>query len=236
MKSKIFLTAFLIIIALILTFLTTSAIIRPAKFTSVYETRKEINQNRLTVISELQKLYKREKGEYAANIDQLVDFYDKGYSEVTSLKKNVDSIPEGISAQEADKYYDKIITKIPIKEKMNEILKEINLKKDDPIIMKDFQYIPFSPNKDKYKIEIGHQDSLVEKFAVYVPLETMLTNSDQVELKGFIGNIFFKDLVTDELTKDKNRSNKDPQKDARKFFGLQLGDTLSTSVEIIELK
>ena len=72
MKRKVLVSTLLIVIALIFVFLTTKSILRPKKFADVYNARKELNINRLTAIAELQKLYKKENGEYAAKIEVTV--------------------------------------------------------------------------------------------------------------------------------------------------------------------
>ncbi|SRR5574344_1640658 len=230
MKSRVFLSSFLIIIALILTFLTAKAILRPAKFSEVYTMRRTINENRLTAIAELQKLYKKEHNEYANSIDNLVNFYENGFFTVTSVQRVADSIPENMTMEEAEKqgFYKRIETKIPIKDKMEEILAEINKQKAEPVVMENFQYIPFAANEEKYKIETGHSDSTIQKFAVYVPTDVLLNDfeastlsADANFIKKGIHNLFYKNLENES-------------RERRKCVGLQLGDTVKPSIEIVD--
>ena len=230
MKSKVLVSTLLIVIALIFVFLTTKSILRPKKFADVYTARREMNINRLTAIAELQKLYKKENGEYAAKIEDLEDFYANGFFTVTSTRRTSDTIPEGLSMEEAEKqgYYETVEIKLPIKEKMEETLAEINKKRDysDYVKMEDFQYIPF--NDQKYKIEICTTDSTVQKFAVYVPVEVILNDlqkSTIPEEKGFIsrglGKIFYNGLEND-------------MRERRNCVGVRLGDTVKPSIEVVD--
>ena len=230
MKNKVLVSTLLIVIALIFVFLTTKSILRPKKFADVYTARREMNINRLTAIAELQKLYKKENGEYAAKIEDLEDFYTNGFFTVTSTRRTSDTIPEGLSMEEAEKqgYYETVEIKVPIKEKMEETLGEINKKREynDYVQMEDFQYIPF--NDKKYKIEICTTDSAVQKFAVYVPVEVILNDlqkSTVPEEKGFfsrcLGKIFYNGLEND-------------MRERRNCVGVQLGDTVKPSIEVVD--
>ena len=230
MKNKVLVSTLLIVIALIFVFLTTKSILRPKKFSDVYTARREMNINRLTAIAELQKLYKKENGEYAAKIEDLEDFYTNGFFTVTSTRRTSDTIPEGLSMEEAEKqgYYETVEIKVPIKEKMEETLAEINKKREynDYVLMEDFQYIPF--NDQKYKIEICTTDSTVQKFAVYVPVEMILNDLQKSTIpaeKGFLsrcfGKIFYNGLEND-------------MRERRNCSGVQLGDTVKPSIEVVD--
>ena len=230
MKNKVLVSTLLIVIALIFVFLTTKSILRPKKFSDVYTARREMNINRLTAIAELQKLYKKENGEYAAKIEDLEDFYTNGFFTVTSTRRTSDTIPEGLSMEEAEKqgYYETVEIKVPIKEKMEETLGEINKKREynDYVQMEDFQYIPF--NDKKYKIEICTTDSAVQKFAIYVPVEVILNDLQKSTIpaeKGFIsrcfGKIFYNGLEND-------------MRERRNCIGVQLGDTVKPSIEVVD--
>ena len=230
MKNKVLVSTLLIVIALIFVFLTTKSILRPKKFADVYTARREMNINRLTAIAELQKLYKKENGEYAAKIEDLEDFYANGHFTVTSTRRTSDTIPEGLSMEEAEKqgYYEPVEIKVPIKEKMEETLAELNKKRDysDYVKMEDFQYIPY--NDQKYKIEICTTDSTVQKFAIYVPVDVMLNDLQKSTIpaeKGFIsrglGKIFYNGLEND-------------MRERRNCVGVQLGDTVKPSIEVVD--
>ena len=231
MKNKVLVSTLLIVIALIFVFLTTKSILRPKKFADVYNARKELTINRLTAIAELQKLYKKENGEYAAKIEDLEEFYNTGHFTVTSTRRTSDTIPEGLSMEEAEKqgYYETVEIKVPIKEKMEETLGEINKKRDynDYVVMDNFQYIPYTDNQ-KYKIEICTTDSIVQKFAVYVPVEVILTDlqkstipAEKNAISRCFGKIFYGGLEND-------------MRERRNCVGVQLGDTVKPSIEVIE--
>ena len=230
MKTKVLVSTLLIVTALIFVFLTTKSILRPKKFADVYTARREMNINRLTAIAELQKLYKKENGEYAAKIEDLEEFYTNGFFTVTSTRRTSDTIPEGLSMEEAEKqgYYETVEIKVPIKEKMEETLAELNKKRDytDKVMMEELQYVPY--NDQKYKIEICTTDSTVQKFAVYVPVDLILNDlqkSTIPEEKGFIsrcfGKIFYNGLEND-------------MRERRNCVGVQLGDTVKPSIEVVD--
>ena len=229
MKSRTVVSIILILAVLFLVFLTTKAIMRPKKFADVYNARKELNTNRLTAIAELQKLYKKEHGEYAANIEQLEDFYANGTFVVTSTKRTADTIPEGLSMEEAEKqgYYKTIETKFSIKEKMTEVLAELNKKRDakDYVLIQDFQYIPYG-NGEKYKIETCSTDSAVIKFAVYVPVEMMLNDLSQSTIPAE------KNVIRRGLAKLFYNGLENDMRERRNCVGIQLGDTVQPSIEI----
>ncbi len=245
MKSRVFLSSLLIVIALILTFLVAKSIMRPAKFSEVYNERISMNENRMTIISELQKMYRKENGEFATNVDQLVNFYEKGSFIVTSLQKNVDSIPEKLSMEEAEAqgFYKRIETKILVKDKMKDILDDINKQKSSPIEMKDFQYIPYGDNQQKYEINICHTDSAAIKYAIYIPVDVLLQNFDR-SLLPEDANIFlratssllYKDLLNESLYYKKLKGGAEEDYNMNpKWTGLQLGDTVKYSEDIIRI-
>lgn len=239
MKSRIIVGTFLGIIVLALALLTAKSILRPEKYAEVYNSRKSLNTNRLTAVAELQKLYKKEFGQYANHIDTLVDFYENGENVIRNIYLKDTVIPgitkediENMSMKEREEknLYATHEVRIPIKQKMEEILIDLNAKRDgsDKIVMTDFQYIPFT-NNEKYKIEICKTDSLVQKFAIYVPLDVLLNEMSQSinpEGQGALGRMFssllYKDLEND-------------QRERSKCVGIQLGDTITPSIEVKEI-
>lgn len=241
MKSRVALTTFLALVVLLLVFLNMKAILRPNKYEEIYNQRRELNINRLTAVVELQKLYKKNNGQYCSDIDSLVDFYENGFLVIRNTSYRTDSLPAGLtlaevqnmSMEEREERHLNVVTehKISIKDQMNDILAGLNDKRnpDDRIVMENFQYIPFS-NNVKYKIETCEADradtNKIQKFAVYVPVEVLMDNFDNsiyTENTGALGR-GFKKLLFNNLSADKRES--------RKCVGLQLGDTVSTSLDI----
>lgn len=238
MKSRIALTTFLGLIVLLLVFLNLRAILRPSKYEEVYTQRRELNTNRLTAVVELQKLYKKDHGQYCSDIDSLVDFYENGFITIRNTSYRTDNLPDGLtvadvqnmSMEEREERNLNVVTenKIAIKSQMADILASLNDKRnpEDRIVMENFQYIPFSDNV-KYKIEVCDADradtNKISKFAIYVPVETMMNNFDQSIYSEGKANLF-KKLLFKNLAQDRRES--------KKCVGLQLGDTVSTSLDI----
>lgn len=238
MKSRIALTTFLGLIVLLLVFLNMKAILRPSKYEEVYNQRRELNTNRLTAVVELQKLYKKTYGQYCSDIDTLVEFYETGFYTVRNTSYRTDNLPEGLtvadvqnmSMEEREERHLNIVTeeRIPIKNQMDQILAGLNEKRnpEDRIVMEKFQFIPYSDNV-KYKIETCEADradtNKINKFAVYVPVETLMDNFDQSIYTEGKANVF-KKMLYKGLADDKRES--------KKCVGLQLGDTVSTSLDI----
>lgn len=239
MKSRTILTIFLSLVVLLLVFLNAKAILRPKKFEDVYTQRKELNSNRLTTIVELQKLYKKANGKYCDNIDTLANFYENGYiiiKNITIKDGLADTLlkkVQNMSMEEREQGGYNVIheQKIPIKNQMNDILANLNEKRepDDKIVMENFQYIPFN-GQEKYKIvtcEADHTDSAkIQKFAVYIPKDVLLNNFEESVFpanQNFLSKGWSK-LLYNNLSSDIRES--------RKCSGLQLGDTASTSLDI----
>lgn len=239
MKSRVIMGSFLGVIALVLVVLTAKSILRPQKYAEVYNYRRELNANRLTAIAELQKLYKKENGQYADNIDKLVDFYENGESVIKNIYLK-DTVIAGITKEDIENMsmkereeknlYGTKEVRIPIKAKMEEILFELNDKREgeNKIEMADFQYIPFLDNK-KYKIEICTTDSLVQKFAIYVPVDVLLNDMGKSIVPENSGAMrrFFAKMMYENLEND--------ARERAKCVGIQLGDTVSPSIEVKEI-
>ncbi|MBO4644993.1 MAG: hypothetical protein J5642_00570 [Bacteroidales bacterium] len=238
MKSKKIVTVVLIVVVVFLLFLNFRAILRPAKYEEIYEQRRELNLNRLMVIAELQGLYTQEYQHYAPHIDSLVNFYEKGHLTIenTSL-----IFPEGMDStevlnlsmkqREEQGLVKKDIQYVGVKGKMAEILKELNKNKEGStkIEMKDFQYIPFT--KTQYKIVTPADDSTQTKFAIFVPVNQMMSNFTESLPKSTFSKMIYggmENLYNDDV---KKKDIKD-SRNISKFVGLQLGDTVYTSTEI----
>ena len=244
MKSKVTLTVFLSLVVVVLVFFNARAILRPAKYKAIYEERSELNKDRLTIIKTLQELYRERYHNYAPHIDSLICFYERDSIFRTST---VDTPPadslenedfmdkfNNMSHDERVKYgYAKdVVYKVSVKERMKVELDDLNANRAGRLAtMKDFYLIPYK--NTKYKIEVPSTDSVVSKFAVYVPIEDMMANFNESVpqsffMKGFYGHM---DDVYNPQIKDK--SYKD-LREVRDFAGLQLGDTVKNSTEIKE--
>ncbi|MBQ4355911.1 MAG: hypothetical protein II757_04530 [Bacteroidales bacterium] len=242
MKSKIVLTTFLGLLVLVLIFLNMRAILRPTKYQEVYQERCELNENRLTAITLLQELYHERNHYYASSIDTLIDFYENGELISINSKDNPpkDSVNDEkfmerfmnmtMKQREESGYVIFDTTRTTVKARMESELAEKNAKKEGNLItMKDFYNIPYT--NQKYKIETSAADSITTKFAIYVPIETLMVNFEQSLPKSKISKLIYGGMedVYNPAIKEKNMKD---TREIRNFTGLQLGDTIVNSLEI----
>lgn len=242
MKSKVALTIFLGLVVACLLFLNLRAILRPAKYEAVYQERCELNTNRLTSILLLQELYHERYHCYASHIDTLIDFYENGDLISINSRENPpqDSLGDEkfmekfmnmtMKQREENGYVVFDTTKTSVKARMESELAEKNAKKDGHLItMDNFYYIPYT--KTKYKIETSAADSIITKFAVYVPVEDLMANFNESLPKSFLTKGFYNHMDDVYNPEVKDKSLKD-LREIRNFTGLQLGDTTVNSLEI----
>lgn len=164
----------LIIAAIFIGLLVFRSIMRPEKYKTVYETRKNEIRDRLVTLRAAQAVYKNEFKTYASDIDSLVDFVQNGH---VTIVKNVGNIPENMTEEAAFKagLIRRETTEVPAKEKILEL---------DPNVvyhLDDFQYIPFNKGK-KFTIQTGSIASRTYEIPVYridVPIEDILASMDE---------------------------------------------------------
>ena len=242
MKSKVALTVFLGLVVGVLVFFNARAILRPAKYEAIYNERKELNTNRLTIIKTLQELYHERYKRYAPHIDTLIHFYEcdsmPKISPVNTYpadSANSESFIEMFYKMSPDErvkcgYVKNVISYVTVKDRMRRELDEMNVHQEGhPITMKDFYLLPYSTTK--YKIETPAFDSLGTKYAVYVPIEDLMVNFKQSVPQSFLMQGFYGHMEDVYDPKIKDKSLKD-MREITKFKGLQLGDTVKSSTEI----
>lgn len=105
-------------------------------------------------------------------MEELTDFVENGY---VVIVKNTGEIPEGMTEDEAFKkgLLKKEEVKIPAKNKILEL--------DPNVMLKDFQYIPFTDKKE-FSIDTASISSATYSIPVYrieVPLDDILANMDR---------------------------------------------------------
>ena len=84
----------------ILAIFAARSIMRPEKFKTVYQLRKEANVQNLLAIRSAQAVYKNVHKVYADDIDKLVDFVNNG---TVMIEKNVGNFPDTMSEAQAFK-------------------------------------------------------------------------------------------------------------------------------------
>ncbi|MCQ2262898.1 MAG: hypothetical protein MJZ70_01310 [Bacteroidales bacterium] len=242
MKSKIALTSFLGVLVVVLLFLNVRAILRPSKYQEVYNERCELNENRLTAITLLQELFHERNHYYASSIDTLIDFYEHGELISINSKDNPpkDSVNDEkfmekfmnmtMKQREESGYVVFDTTRTTVKVRMESELAEKNAKKDGNLItMKDFYKIPYT--NQRYEIVTPASDSITTKFAIYVPVNTLMANFEKSVPSSIFGKMIYGGMadVYNPAIKEKNLKD---TREIKNFTGLQLGDTIVNSLEI----
>lgn len=176
MKIRTLLGILLAIVVVILAIFAARSIMRPEKFRTVYELRKEANVQNLLAIRSAQAVYKNVNKAYADDIDELVDFINNG---TVQIEKNVGNFPDSMSEAEAFKLglIHKEIVEVPAIEKILDIDHKISAES-----FKNLQYIPFSGKEKKYEIQTDSLSSKTYTVPVYridVTLDDLLNNMDR---------------------------------------------------------
>ena len=195
MKIRRLISILLAIVVVILAIFAARSIMRPEKFKTVYQLRKEANVQNLLAIRSAQAVYKNVHKVYADDIDKLVDFVKNG---TVMIEKNVGNFPDTMSEAEAFKLglIHKEVVEVPAIEKILDIDHKIPAEN-----FKHFQYIPFSNKEKKYEIQT---DSL-SVYRIDVSLDDLLYNMDKSitpenagPLTKLWNKIFYNDLAEEE--------------------------------------
>lgn len=190
------------IVVIVLAVFAARSIMRPEKFKTVYQLRKEANVQNLLAIRSAQAVYKNVNKTFASDIDELVDFVKNG---TVQIEKNVGNFPDTMSEVEAFKLglIRKEVVNVPAIEKILDI--DHNLTADN---FKNFQYVPFSNKENKYSIQVDSLSSKTYTIPVYkieVGLDEMLVNMEKSitpDNAGFFtklwNGIFYSDLAEED--------------------------------------
>ena len=100
MKIRRLISILLAVVVVILAIFAARSIMRPEKFKTVYQLRKEANVQNLLAIRSAQAVYKNVHKVYADDIDKLVDFVNNG---TVMIEKNVGNFPDTMSEAEAER-------------------------------------------------------------------------------------------------------------------------------------
>jgi len=201
MKIRRLISVLLAIVVVVLAIFAARSIMRPEKFKTVYEFRKEANVQNLLAIRSAQAVYKSVHKVYADDIDKLVDFVNNG---TVQIEKNVGDFPDTMSEAQAFKLglIHKEFVEVPAIEKILAIDQKIPKEN-----FKNFQYIPFSNKEKKYEIQTDSLSSKTYTIPVYrieVSLDDLLCNMEKSitpENAGVLtrlwNKIFYNDLASE---------------------------------------
>jgi len=202
MKIRRLLIVLMAIVVVILAIFAARSIMRPEKFKTVYEIRKEANVQNLLAIRSAQAVYKNVHKVYADDIDKLVDFVNNG---TVQIEKNVGNFPDTMSEAEAFKLglIHKEVVDVPAIEKILDIDHKVPAEN-----FKNFQYIPFSNKEMKYEIQTDSLSSktyTISVFRIDVDLDKLLCNMEKSitpDNAGFLtrlwNRIFYNDLANEK--------------------------------------
>jgi len=210
MKIRRLFSILMAIVVVILAIFAARSIMRPEKFKTVYELRKEANVQNLLAIRSAQAVYKNVHKVYASNIDTLMEFVKNG---TVQIEKNVGNFPDTMSEAEAFKLglIHKEIVTVPAIEKILDIDKKIPAEN-----FKHFQYIPFSNKEMKYEIQVDSLSSKTYTIPVYridVSLDELLCNMDKSinpEGAGPLTRLWNKIFYNDLESENQYRSQYEP--------------------------
>ena len=184
MKARTLFRVLLVLLVVFFAVLAMRSIMRPERFKTVYTLRHDEIVNRLTSIRTIQTVYKNETKRFAGSVDELVDFVENG---TIVIVKNTGEIPEDMTEEQAFKagLLKKEEVQIPAKNKILEL--------DPNVMLKDFQYIPFT-DKKKFSIDTASISSATYSIPVYrieVPIDDILANMDR-SIQPENANVFVK--------------------------------------------
>lgn len=210
MKIRRLFSILMAIVVVILAIFAARSIMRPEKFKTVYELRKEANVQNLLAIRSAQAVYKNVHKVYASNIDTLMEFVKNG---TVQIEKNVGNFPDTMSEAEAFKLglIHKEVVTVPAIEKILDIDHKIPAEN-----FKQFQYIPFSNKEMKYQIQVDSLSSKTYTIPVYridVSLDELLCNMDKSinpENAGLLTRLWNKIFYNDLASENQYRSQYEP--------------------------
>jgi len=206
MKIRRLISVLLAIVVVVLAIFAARSIMRPEKFKTVYEFRKEANVQNLLAIRSAQAVYKSVHKVYADDIDKLVDFVNNG---TVQIEKNVGDFPDTMSEAQAFKLglIHKEFVEVPAIEKILAIDQKIPKEN-----FKNFQYIPFSNKEKKYEIQTDSLSSKTYTIPVYrieVSLDDLLCNMEKSitpENAGVLTRLWNKIFYNDLSSENQYRS------------------------------
>ncbi len=155
MKNRLFQTA-LILAAIVLSVYIFRSVMRPEKFRTIFETRRDVVIEKMKDIRTAQIAYKNTKGMYANDFDQLISFLTDGKM---AIVVKTGTVPDELTEQQA-------LKKGLIKRDTMYVDAFKEIFKDKPNIdVKGLRYVPFSNNQ-----VFEMKSDTVEKGRIKVPV------------------------------------------------------------------
>ena len=160
---KIGIQAALFAIAIALAYFIYAGIQNKIDFRDMAQQRREVVQNRLLEVVDAQKKFKQEKGRYAANFPELINFVK---NDSLTIIKAIGNVPDSLTEAEAVE--------------LGIVIRDTSLVPASTIFPSDFsvdslRYVPFSGG-DEFKIQAG----VIEKNKVNVNVFEVSTTLEKV--------------------------------------------------------
>ena len=192
MKIKTISTAALIIVIIGLAYFLINGIMQPVKFEKEYNGRSTQVINKLKDIRAIQEAFRSKYGHYCGDIDSLVTF---AQTDKVLFIQRTGTIPDGKSESQAlkdgdlrkDTVYvsvaEKLYSAVVYQEKKGTIDSLGLFTPKDKI--NDLKYIPFSENKEVFKLQakmLDRSGTLVPVFEALAPIETYTKGIKEQEI------------------------------------------------------
>ena len=162
-SMKIGIQLALFAIAIVLAYFIYDGIQNKIEFRDMAEQRREVVQERLKEVADAQKKFKQEKGRYAANFPELINFIQ---NDSLTIIKAIGNVPDSLTEVEAVE--------------LGIVIRDTSLVPATTVFPEGFQvdslrYVPFSGGNE-FKIQAG----VIEKNKVSVNVFEVATTLEQV--------------------------------------------------------
>ena len=148
---KIGIQAALFVIAIILTYFIYDGVQNKIEFRDTAQLRNEVVQSRLVNVADAQKKFKQEKGRYAANFPELLNFVN---NDSLTIVKAIGNVPDSLTEVEA--------VQLGIVIRDTSLVPATTIFEDD-VVIDSLKYVPFGEGEE-FKIQAG----VIEKNKVNV--------------------------------------------------------------------
>jgi len=166
----------LLLAVIFLTYKIYNSIMEPVRFKAVVAQRENVIKERLGQIKTLEVEYRKINGKYTGGFDTLIDFYNNG---IMPLVLKHGSVPDTLTELQALEMgiITRDTTEIAIKDTLFKNLEDFNINA--------IQYVPFTHNKVKFKLQAGtvmRANFNIPVFEVRCKMEDYLADIKQQDL------------------------------------------------------
>jgi CRISPR/Cas system CMR-associated protein Cmr5 small subunit len=196
MKLKTILTIALVFVIIVLGCFLVSGIMHPVNFTNDYDTRSTQVINKLKDIRAIQEAYRSKYGRYCGDMDSLITFAE---TDKVPFIQRTGTIPDGKTEAQALKDGDlkKDTSYVSVVEKLySSIIYQEKKGTANPLGLyiskdkiKDLKYIPFSDNKEVFKLQARMLDRGGVSVPVFEAIAPILTYTNGMDKQDIVNKI-----------------------------------------------